>query len=115
MAGVVYTWNMVPGSIQGLCRSLQLTVRPVAPQETGIPIRELPDSAPVCGPAVMPFREEMLLMADLSAPQLDAFLRELRVSHPVRLKAVLTPFNARWTSLQLYDELSREARAMGKA
>lgn len=59
------------------------------------------------------FKEEMLVMKDFSGQQLDDFLQFIRTSGLARveLKAVLTPVNCRWNSLQLYQELTRERDA----
>lgn len=59
------------------------------------------------------FTDEMLVMANFPNPLANAFLQTLRQSRiaPVRLKAMLTPTNSRWTSLQLHHELSREDEA----
>lgn len=53
---------------------------------------------------------EMLLFVDFDRALLDAFLKGFRRDGiaPVALKAMLTPTNLQWNSLQLFDELSRE-------
>lgn len=57
------------------------------------------------------FHEEMLVMGGLSQAQVFDFLQFLRDRHlpPVRLKAMLTPINMGWNSLQLYEELKKES------
>lgn len=56
------------------------------------------------------FHKEMMVMKDFSGEQLDAFLGFFTENGlpPVDLKAVLTPITAHWTSLQLFEELSKE-------
>lgn len=56
------------------------------------------------------FREEMLVMKDFSEKEMDDFFSFFRENSlpPVGLKAVLTPITVHWTSLQLYEELSKE-------
>jgi hypothetical protein len=56
------------------------------------------------------FREEMMVMSGFSGDRLDAFLQffhEMQLE-PVALKAIVTPHNCSWNSLQLHDELLRE-------
>ena len=58
--------------------------------------------------------EEMMVMAGFSDAQLDGFLAYFRENGipGVPLKAVLTPVNAHWNALQLYEALKEEARMM---
>lgn len=59
--------------------------------------------------------EPMLILHGLSSAQVDTVLQLLR-EHSVRigLKAVTTPTNLSWTSLQIYAELRREREAYQK-
>lgn len=59
--------------------------------------------------------EPMLVMHGFSSAQVDAVLQLLR-EHSIRidLKAVTTPTNLSWTSLQIYAELRREREAYRK-
>ena len=60
------------------------------------------------------FTEEMMIMKDFSEQQLDDFLSFIRSSGLKRidLKAILTPVNQNWNSLQLYQELTAERNAV---
>lgn len=60
--------------------------------------------------------EEMLVMCGFSSQRVDEMLRNFRKKEieRVNLKAVVTPTNATWNSLQLYEELKREHEAMTK-
>ena len=62
------------------------------------------------------FQEEMMVIGNLSGAQTDALLDFFHSNKlaPVQLKAVLTPITSHWSSLKLYEELSREHRAMKK-
>ena len=62
------------------------------------------------------FEEEMLLLVNCPGPLLDRFLQGFRRNKipPVALKAVLTPTNRAWTSLQLREELAREQAAIAQ-
>ena len=56
------------------------------------------------------FDDEMLVLFAFQGNMLDAFLKFFRASRlaPVDLKAVVTPDNVNWTSVQLHEELCRE-------
>ena len=58
--------------------------------------------------------EEMMLMAGFSGQQIDGLLAGMRKEKlsKINYKAVLTPMNATWTALQLYEELKREHESM---
>ena len=60
------------------------------------------------------FDEEMLLMKGFDQGTLDRFLREFSRNRIERvdLKAVLTPGNVRWSSLELYEEIKKEHEAL---
>lgn len=60
------------------------------------------------------FDKEMLLLCNLNRPDIDRLLSAIRKGklQDVTLKAVLTPYNAGWTGLQLYKELSQEHEYM---
>lgn len=60
------------------------------------------------------FPEEMLVMKDFSNEQLDAFLTFFQKEKlaPMTLKALLTPVNQHWNSLQLYEELKKEVSSL---
>lgn len=62
------------------------------------------------------FTDEMLVMKDFSNEQLDDFLDFFKKNNlaPVALKAILTPVNQTWNSLQLHAELLEERAAMEK-
>lgn len=57
---------------------------------------------------------EMMIMKDFSEQHLDDFLSFIRSSGLKRidLKAILTPVNQNWNSLQLYQELTAERNAV---
>lgn len=55
----------------------------------------------------------MMVMYGFNNVRLDALLKGFRKNHvpPIGLKAIVTPANITWTSLQLYRELQREHAA----
>lgn len=59
------------------------------------------------------FDDEMMVMAGLTNARLDVFLAALRKEGiRIPLKAILTPHNSNWTSIQLHDELVLEHEKM---
>lgn len=94
-------------------------VRQISPAAYGLSLADLRDGAPVteADGAFDPLPEPMLLFADFTQAQFNAFLTRLhnqRVGTGV-LKAVLTPTNARWTLPTLYRELAAERAAVTAA
>lgn len=94
---------------------LGLRIRTVSPNEFTLPLgrllglSEYAEAAPLEG---APFTQEMLIFHELTEPQLDAFLAEIRRAGGVRLKAVVTPTNAAWCISALYHELEAEHAAI---
>ena len=98
-----------------LCLHRQgLACRDVAPEEQGQPLGLLlgrEGFAP--GACAAPFREEMLVMHDLSRTQFSALLDALRRAGLfIPLKAVVTETNIAWSSERLHRELAAEHAAM---
>ena len=62
----------------------------------------------------MDFQDEMAIMAGFTSAQIDAFIYALRKKGIGRIdyKAVLTPYNMKWDSVQLYEEIKKEHEAM---
>lgn len=101
------------------CARAGALVRPVAPEEYALPLGTLCGLTPPLEetPApVMPFTDEMLLMANFTSPQVNrllAAMKQLRL-HPIALKAVLTPTNVEWDCARLHEELSAERDAFAR-
>ena len=113
---LLLTYNLdrnTDARLRVLCKRLNIRVRAVEKGEyalpigtlAGIPVREAGESAPESA-----FSERMLVMCGFLNPQLNAFLQGFRTEGipRVELKAILTPTNVTWNSVQLHDELSRE-------
>ena len=97
---------------------LGITGREVDAADFGLPVGALlslpgfGDAERVPGEA---FREEMLVMHDLSPVQFSGLLEGLRaVGATVALKAMVTQTNALWDSYRLHRELSAEHAAMSR-
>ena len=117
---LILAYNLEPmteGGLAGLCYRQGIHFRAVKRDEYALPIGALAGIPVANGkkaddPAA--FTDEMLVMCHMLSDQLDAFLlgiRELGIPR-IALKAVLTPTNVTWNSVQLHDELAREHAAM---
>ena len=99
--------------IRVLSIRLNFACRTVPPDRQGCLIRDLLDrggDSPVPG---KPFYDEMLVMDGFSHPDLNFLLNELiRTGHTIRLKAVVTQTNEKWTAGMLHAQLLSEDRDM---
>ncbi|MBM6886214.1 DUF3783 domain-containing protein [Pseudoflavonifractor phocaeensis] len=107
--------NEKGGKIRRMCLPLGLRTRLVEPAEYGLTLSQLVEGQPPETPwAGECFSEELLLLVNCPGPLLDRFLQGFRRNKipPVGLKAVLTPTNSGWTSLELREELAKEREAI---
>lgn len=116
-APVLFLYNLdTPrGSrLRRMCLPLGIRTKLVPPQAHTLTLEDLTGGAPPPEDGDPGFSEEMLLLAGFTSAQVDALLQGFRRAKlpPVPLKAVLTPTNLKWTSVQLRDELLREHQAM---
>ena len=103
--------------IRRMALPLGLRTRLVAPEQYGLTLAALTEGEEPESPwAGEGFEEEMLLLVNCPGPLLDRFLQGFRRNKipPVALKAVLTPTNRDWTSLQLREELAKERAAIAR-
>ena len=103
--------NEKGGKIRRMCLPLGLRSRLVEPAEYGLTLSQLVEGqTPETPWAGECFSDELLLLVNCPGPLLDRFLQGFRRNKipPVGLKAVLTPTNSGWTSLELREELARE-------
>lgn len=109
-------------AVAGFCARNGIRAKAVKKQDYGKPLAEILGLAPALSSAseeIRPeaeapsdFEEEMLVMCELGTKTnpLLTYLRRERVIVP--LKAMLTPVNQRWSSLELYGEISEERRKL---
>ena len=82
-------------------------------EQQGCLIRDLLVGKPGVPAPGRAFDEEMLVLADFDHADLNFLLNELiRTGQRVRLKAVATPTNIGWTSVELYHQLKSEEQSM---
>ena len=107
--------NEKGGKIRRMCLPLGLRTRLVEPAEYGLTLSQLVEGqTPETPWAGECFSDELLLLVNCPGPLLDRFLQGFRRNKipPVGLKAVLTPTNSGWTSLELREELAKEREAI---
>ena len=118
---VLLSYNLDKHSLRRLDKlaaSLSIRLKPVLSSQyglprgvlggiSGIPIQKKPVQAEI-------LTEPMLVFSGLDADTLDLFLEQYQKAAlpPVARKAILTPDNVFWDSCALYEELSKEHRAM---
>ena len=103
------------GALRILCLKLNIRVTSVPADRFGEPVGALAGVLPKTDETFSgePFRDEMLVMIGFGEKMFNALLQNLRSMHIfIPLKAVLTPTNAQWNSVQLHDELVRERESM---
>lgn len=113
---LMYNLNNDKGSrLRLLCLKLHIRVRSVNQSEYGETLSALAGmSAPAGTPANGMMEDEMLVFVNFDGGLLNRLLQQMRASRipGVALKAVLTPTNMLWTSLQLHEEIRQEHEAM---
>lgn len=97
-------------------RQLQIVVAPVPSTQYAQPLQAVIAEKMGYSAAGFPwseFAEPMLVMSGLESEDIDEVLAALKRNQiRIDLKAIVTPTNQSWTSLQLYGELCREREAM---
>ena len=60
------------------------------------------------------FEDEMMVMKGLSSTKIDQIILQFRKNgiEKINLKAVITPTNQSWNSLELYEEIKQEHEEM---
>lgn len=112
----ILAYNLSPAKerlVKSLCDAGGITLVIVPPACHGRSIHELLAGLPAdTGDAAGTFDDEMLVFHEFGDDTLHPLLAKLRQGGGVALKAVTTPFNSLWTSLQLRNELLREQQEM---
>ena len=125
MTPQILLYNIEPAhknKIKRLLLQLKIRARVIEKEQYKSPVGILaglsllsltPGEMPALSEALTDFSEEMLVFCFLEDATLNRFLSGLRKSGiRIPYKAVLTPVNACWNSLLLYQEISAEHKAM---
>ena len=106
-------------SILSLCEDLRISARAVSDNDLGKTIGEIAGIPAISGHSAVsgkpvPFHDEMIVFCGLTPDQLDRFLEEYRRRDisPIPLKAVMTPYNSKWTPGRLCMELKKEQQSI---
>ncbi len=106
--------------IQQLCAEMKIRFKSIPAEQYGEPIGALAGikgvektGIPFAG---TPFQDEMLVFARFEDASLRNFLSRYYQAGigKVSLKAGLTPYNVKWNSVELHDELKREHEELKK-
>ncbi len=106
--------------LKSILLRLGIKIKVVTPEQYGLPIASLlsnssskVETTAEATPDTPNFEDEMLVMAGLTDARLNQLLLALRKDQiRIPLKAILTPHNSQWNSVQLRDELSLEHQKM---
>lgn len=108
--------------IQQALMPLGFRLRAVKKEEYGLPVGKLVGIKELDIEAAdltddMDFSDEMAVMAGFTSAQIDAFIYALRKKGVGKIdyKAVLTQYNMRWNSVELYREIKKEHEEMMQA
>lgn len=117
MIPVLYLYNLdnpKGAKIRRMCLPLRVRTQMVPPQAHTLTLEELTGGAEPPADGAPGFSDELLLMVGFTSALMDALFQGFRRAKipPVALKAVLTPTNRSWTSVQLCQELRREHEAV---
>ncbi len=117
MIPVLYLYNLdnpKGAKIRRMCLPLGVRTKIVPPEAHTLTLEELTGGAPPLPDGAPGFSDELLLMVGFTSAQMDALFLGFRRAKipPVALKAVLTPTNRSWTSVQLHQELCQEHEAV---
>ena len=120
MRPMILTFNLSEArlaKLRFLCMKLGAAVKAVQAEACGQPIAALCGlAAPQEAAQAEGFPDEMLVFCHMDNAAVNRFLqtaKQLRFA-PVALKAILTPTNAEWTPIQLWQELKAERAAVMK-
>ena len=93
-----------------------IRLRDVDPEQQNMTIDQLLNDPEVKStPCQDPFQDEMMVMHDLSKEAFHALIDALRrEGKSVKLKAVVTGHNRKWTALRLHQELLVEAMTVSR-
>lgn len=117
MIPTLYLYNLDNprgAKIRRMCLPLGVRTQLVAPQAHMLTLEEMIGGTPSLPDSEPGFSDELLLLVGFSDAKMDALFQGFRRAKipSVALKAVLTPTNRGWTSVQLHQELCREHEAM---
>ena len=118
MQPTILTYNLGAKQFQMelLCANFHVIIRNVRTEEQSFTINSLLETntaKPQSKSNVAVFSNEMIVFCYFSDTLLEQFLQQMRnLNIRIPLKAILTPTNRMWSSIELYKELAKEHKAL---
>ncbi len=118
MQPTILTYNLSTKQFQLelLCANFQVHIRNILPTEQSFVIKSVLEN--LLTPKNTDnhiFTDEMVVFCNFDDSLLDLFLQQLRnLNIRIPLKAVLTPTNYLWNSIELHKELSKEYNVLNE-
>ena len=118
-AGTILIYNCTGpeySKLRQIFAMLRLRMRVVEPERYHLTLAELAEGKGEEAEAQPRLADKMLVFCGLSDALLHQVLEVIRVSQvpPIDFKAVMTPTNREWTTMQLYEELKEEREAIAQ-
>ena len=116
MQPTILTYNLGAKQFQMelLCANFHVIIRNIRTEEQSFTINSLLETnttRPQSNTDI--FSDEMIVFCNFSNIFLEHFLQQLRnLNIRISLKAILTPTNKKWSSVELYKELVKEYNAL---
>jgi len=116
-AGTILIYNCTGpefSKLRQIFAMLRLRMRVVEPERYHLTLEELAEGKGEDGQAQPRLEENMLVFCGLSDALLHQVLEVIRAAQvpPIPFKAVMTPTNREWNTMQLYAELKEEREAI---
>ena len=111
------------GQLKTICARMGLKVHIVGPDSYGLPLgivafggEKLIEEYQKQKADGTPFSDEMLIFAGLTGERIDEFLTSMKSMKlpKIDLKAMVTEYNATWSSFELHQALTEEHEAVMK-
>lgn len=118
MHPTILTYNLGTKQFQMelLCANFHIIIRNVRTEEQSFTINSLLETnttRPQSNTDI--FSDEMIVFCYFSDTLLEQFLQQMRnLNIRIPLKAILTPTNRMWSSIELYKELAKEYNILNK-
>lgn len=113
---LTYNLGIKQLSFELLCANFNVVIRNILPEEQSFTINSILENnfhKKDFNPNI--FYDEMIVFCYFENKFLDLFLQQMRnMNIKISLKAVLTPTNCFWNSIDLHQELSKEYKSFNK-
>lgn len=112
---LTYNLGIKQAQMELLCANFHITIRNISIEEQTLIINSFLDTNIITKGYNEFFYDEMIVFCHFSDALLEQFLQQMRnLNIRISLKAVLTPTNSQWSSIELYKELKKEYNILNK-